>query len=45
MACGEINKENSFLNALQSSTEYKIKNNRLYLTNSDGVKVVFKKID
>ena len=45
MACGEINKENSFLNALQNSTGYKIKNNRLYLTNSDGVKVVFKKID
>lgn len=45
MACGETNMENSFLKALQSSTGYKIKNNRLYLTNPDGIKVIFKKID
>lgn len=45
MACGENNKENAFMKALQSSTGYKIKNNRLYLTNPDGMKVIFKKID
>lgn len=45
MACGETNMENRFLNALQSSTGYKIKNNRLHLTNPDGKKVIFKKID
>ncbi|PKP16375.1 MAG: heat-shock protein [Bacteroidetes bacterium HGW-Bacteroidetes-23] len=45
MACGETNMENVFLKALQSSTGYKIKNNRLYLTNPDGMKAIFKKID
>ena len=45
MACGETNMENIFLKALQSSTGYKIKNNRLYLTNPDGMKTIFKKID
>ena len=45
MACGATNLENTFLNALQGSTGYKIKNNRLYLTNPEGMKVIFKKVD
>jgi len=45
MACGETNLEKAFLKALQSSTGYKIKNNRLHLVNPDGMKVIFKKID
>lgn len=45
MACEPNNKEDQFLKALQSSTTYEIKNNRLYLSNPDGVKVIFKKID
>lgn len=45
MACDPKNKEDQFLKALQSSTTYKIENNRLYLSNPDGIKVVFKKID
>jgi heat shock protein HslJ len=45
MTCGPKNKEDQFLKALQSSTTYEIKDNRLYLSNPDGVKVIFKKID
>lgn len=45
MACDPKNKEDLFLKALQSSTTYEIKNNRLYLSNPEGMKVVFKKID
>lgn len=45
MACDPNNKENQFLKSLQSSTTYEIKDNRLYLSNPDGIKVVFKKID
>lgn len=45
MACGDTNMENIFLKALQSSTGYKIKNNRLYLMNPDGITIIFKKID
>jgi heat shock protein HslJ/uncharacterized membrane protein len=45
MACGENNKENVFLNALQSTTTYKVENLRLTLTNPSGVELVFKKVD
>lgn len=45
MTCGPKNKEDQFLKALQSSTTYEIKDNRLFLSNPDGVKVIFKKID
>lgn len=45
MTCGPKNKEDQFLKALQSSTTYEIKDNRLYLSNPDGIKVVFKKVD
>lgn len=45
MACLGTNKENEFLQALQSTTNYKIENNRLYLSNSYGEQLVFKKID
>ncbi len=45
MACGAGNMENVFLKALQSSTGYKIKHNRLYLINPDGIKVILKKVD
>ncbi len=44
-ACGSENMENIFLKALQSSTGYKIKHNRLYLINPDGIKVILKKVD
>jgi heat shock protein HslJ len=45
MACDPKNKEDLFLKALQSSIAYKIENNRLYLSNPDGMQLVFKKID
>lgn len=45
MMCQEKNKENEFLQALQSTTTYKIENNRLWLSNSNGLQVVFKKVD
>ena len=45
MFCGENNKENEFLKALQSTTNYKVENLRLTLTNPSGELVVFKKVD
>jgi heat shock protein HslJ/uncharacterized membrane protein len=45
MACGENNKENDFLKALQSTTRYKVENLRLTLTNQAGVELAFKKVD
>lgn len=45
MACGENNKENEFLKALESTTTYKLENRRLTLANPSGVEVVFKKVD
>jgi heat shock protein HslJ/uncharacterized membrane protein len=45
MACGENNKENDFLKALQSTTRYNVENMRLTLTNQSGVEIVFKKVD
>lgn len=45
MMCEPANKEAVFLKALQSSTTYTIGNNRLTLSNPDGVLLIFKKID
>lgn len=45
MACNQLSFEDSFLNVLQRSTGYKIKNNRLFLTQSDQVVAVFRKIN
>ncbi|WP_127018853.1 META domain-containing protein [Flagellimonas beolgyonensis] len=46
MACPNMEKESEFLNALQSSTAYKVENNRLYLSNGDESDLLtFKKID
>lgn len=45
MACGPKNKEGEFLKALQSTTGYEIKNNRLWLSNPSGLLLVLKKID
>lgn len=45
MACPDGNLEQSFLKALQASTRYEIKNNRLFLSNPSGMKLVFKKVD
>nr|WP_315155810.1 META domain-containing protein [uncultured Flavobacterium sp.] len=36
MACSDNNKENEFLKALQSTTNYKVENMRLKLSNSSG---------
>ncbi len=46
MACPSMDKENEFLTTLQSSTTYKVENNRLYLSNpSEENLLIFKKID
>jgi heat shock protein HslJ len=45
MACGDNNKENEFLKILQSTTNYKVENMRLTLTNQSGEELVFKKVD
>lgn len=45
MMCASNNQENTFLKALKSSTTYKIENNRLWLSNSSGLQLTFKKID
>jgi heat shock protein HslJ len=45
MACDKMANEAKFIKALESSTAYEIKNNRLYLSNPDGLKLVFKKVD
>lgn len=44
-ACGPENQESQFLQFLEKSTHYKIKENRLQLSNPDGATLVFKKID
>ena len=44
MMC-QNNKENEFINALQRATTYKIEDNRLWLSNPNGLLVVFKKVD
>lgn len=45
MACGTNNKENEFLKALQSVTNYKVENLKLILVNSSGDLLIFKKVD
>lgn len=45
MACEQMGFEDKFLKVLQQSTGYKIKNNRLFLTQSDQVVAVFRKIN
>lgn len=46
MACGgNNNKEDEFLQALQSTTTYTVANNRLSLSNPSGLLLVFKKVD
>lgn len=45
MGCDSENLESIYLKVLQSCTGYKIQNNRLYLSNPDGIKLIFKKID
>ena len=45
MMCSKSNKENEFLKALQSATTYKIESNRLWLSNPNGLLIIFKKVD
>lgn len=45
MMCDPKNKESVFIKALTSTTRYEIKNNRLYLSNPDGMKLIMKKVD
>jgi len=46
MACPNLSAEDKFMKKLQSSTTYKIENNRLYLSNgSEENLLIFKKID
>ena len=45
MMCDPKNKEDMFLKALAAATTYEIKNNRLYLSNPDGMKIIMKKVD
>jgi len=44
-ACADGNLEAAFLKALQSTTEYRLENNHLFLSNPDGQLVIFKKVD
>lgn len=43
MMCPNYEKERILVKALQSTTRYEIKNNKLYLFNPDGTKAVFRK--
>ncbi|MFH4964384.1 META domain-containing protein [Gaetbulibacter sp. M235] len=45
MMCQPNNKEPEFLKAMEKTTSYSIKNNRLVLSNPSGEKTIFKKID
>jgi len=46
MACPQMDRESEFLKTLQSSTDYKVENNRLHLSNgSEENLLIFKKID
>ena len=45
MMCEPHNKENEFLKALQSTTTYKLENNRLWLSNPSGLQLVLRKVD
>ena len=45
MACDTGNYEGEFLKSLQSTTNYSIGNNRLSLSNSSGILLIFRKVD
>jgi len=45
MFCGANNIETKFLKTLQSTTNYKVENMHLTLTNASGENLVFKKVD
>jgi len=45
MTCVNNNKETEFLKALQSTTNYKVENLKLILSNPEGNKLIFKKVD
>lgn len=45
MMCPNYDKEKQLVKALQSTTRFEIKNNRLYLFNPDGTKAIFRKVD
>ena len=45
MDCPSGNLEHTFLKALQSSTRYEIRDNRLFLSNPSGMKIIFRKVD
>jgi heat shock protein HslJ/uncharacterized membrane protein len=45
MACAPANKEDEFVQALQSTTTYAVGNNKLTLSNPSGKLLVFKKVD
>ncbi|PNW27402.1 META domain-containing protein [Formosa algae] len=43
--CVQANNEAQFIKALERSTQFKIENNRLYLSNPDDATLTFKKVD
>ena len=45
MMCDNYETEKTLVKALQSTTRYELKENRLYLLNPDGTKAIFKKVD
>lgn len=45
MMCENYETETKLVKALQSTTRYELKNNKLYLFNPEGTKAVFKKVD
>lgn len=45
MACKPGNKEADFIKSMESATSYRIENNRLWLSNPNGLLLVFKKVD
>jgi len=45
MMCESYETEKALIKALQNTTRYDLKENKLYLLNQDGTKAVFKKVD
>ena len=45
MMCDNYNTEKILVKALQSTTRYELKNNKLYLFNPEGTKAIFRKVD
>lgn len=45
MMCENYETEKILIKALQSTTRYELKNNRLYLFNPEGTKAIFRKVD